>query len=644
LLTRETYWAIWQLIKDETTVDDLTTAVQAISLSEKTIAESYFSNVIDQFTFSSDDYTRLRNFMRDWYATHRTISTQAVSLSDPYGMPNSELDILFQSFGYDLSASLKNPIGNEPLLSKVNFFLDLVNLYHIKGTPQVLVDVLQYYGINQLDIYEFFLQLEDRADKTQGDLVFKGDIVAGTSNDKTKIYVDYELLTLGDPHWVYTSQQIKQLNQQLNLNLPSKTPYFGVKPIFTESQLYAGVAILVRIIQDQYETWDKTGVKPTQDGSSTLTGDQLSILTLYLSCIYLFNKIWSVGFFWDNFICYDGTSDPFLEVTTILDEFDYITRRPISRADQRQRIFEFYDAFTRVDSRNFLQSKNDAGAILGILNPTFKNTIDSLAQSDVVILQSLLLDVGRWIRANLSPVFMNISHIIFGIGNIFSDLKDVINFFKPYRARLIPLETLEFLNPLFESIVVEDRLGTITVEPQFHDFVTGDSAPCCTDETIDSTDSSTVCLDGTADLFYSRETYDCGSYYDIGAVTDIRKEVEIEYQDTIQDTLTCMPGIDTSTTIVIDSTTTAYVTPDDLVESGILESPISVDSTSIIDTTSLEPMYYQSGGFSNFDAGGTFDCTTNFDYVQITVEFVDSFLLTEDGGYLLQENGGRIIL
>jgi len=75
LLTRDTYWEIWQLIKDGTSVGDLTTAVEAIALAEKTVSENYFSNVVDQVSFSSADYVRLRSFLRDWYATHRTITT-----------------------------------------------------------------------------------------------------------------------------------------------------------------------------------------------------------------------------------------------------------------------------------------------------------------------------------------------------------------------------------------------------------------------------------------------------------------------------------------------------------------------------------------------------------------------------------------
>ncbi len=651
MLTKETFWELWQLIKDGTSTGDLTTAVEAIALSEKTVAENYFSNVVDQFTFSSTDYTRLRSFLRDWYASHRTISTQATSLSDPYGMPNDELDILFQSFGYDLSSGIKNPVGNEPLLEKVNFFLDLVNLYHIKGTPQALVDVLQYYGINQVDIYEFFIQLDDRSGMDSSELVFKGDIVAGTSNDKSKIYLPYELLTVADPHWLYTASQIKQLNQITKINLPSKTPYFGVKPIYDETQLYAGAAIISRIIQDQYEDWQSTGVTPTADAFATITGDQISFLALYLSCVYLFNQIWNVGFTGDNFLCYDGTSS---EAIDILNEFTFATRRPFTRANQRQRIFEYYDLFTRVDSRNFLQSRNDAGNILALLNPTYKSNLDARADPLVDILGVLLLDVGSWIRANVSPVFLNLSHMVFGINSLFSDLRKVIDFFKPYRARLIALETLEFNNPLFETIIVEDDLGTIDVEIQQHDFLTGDSTPCCTED-IDSTSPSTICLDSTTSLVYSRDTYDCGSYFDIGAVTDLPRELFIDYEETIQDTLTCIPGIDTSTPIVIDSTTSAFVTPNDLVkdatssitidfETNELANIAALDSTSPVFNASGSMDYWQSGGFSNFDAGGSFDCTTNFDFVEIRIEQFFGHLLQEGGDFLLQEGGDALLL
>jgi len=95
--------------------------------------------------------------MIDLYSTHRTISSVSLSSTDPYALTNSDLDELFRSMGYDLSASLRG-FDENPLEQKVQFFLDLVNLYKVKGTPQSLVDVLQYYGVTKVDIYEFFLK------------------------------------------------------------------------------------------------------------------------------------------------------------------------------------------------------------------------------------------------------------------------------------------------------------------------------------------------------------------------------------------------------------------------------------------------------------------------------------------------------
>ena len=157
--TIDDFWKILAEIQGEST--DLTEAVKAIAQNEKTTAERLFGTIIDQPAFNSQDYQRLRSFLRDLYAAHRSVTSFQANISDVYQMPNDQLDDLFQSFGYDLSSSLKNATNNEAPLNKVNFFLDLVNLYKIKGTPQAVVDVLQYYGIVDVDLYESTMDVMD---------------------------------------------------------------------------------------------------------------------------------------------------------------------------------------------------------------------------------------------------------------------------------------------------------------------------------------------------------------------------------------------------------------------------------------------------------------------------------------------------
>jgi len=665
------FWEILEEIQSGT--GDLTEAVKAIAKNEQASANRFIELVIDQISYNTPDWQRLRRFFRDWYASHRTLTTFQSNISDVYQMPNDQLDELFRSFGYNYSSSLRNPVTNEAPLNKVNFFLDLVNLYKRKGTPQGLVDVLQYYGITDVDIYELQLQFDDRVLKDSTDLIFKGRVAAGTTGDLTPIYLAFNFLTDRDPHWLQTESQIRQLYNLNKINFPSQSPYFAVKPLFDEEATDAATGILTRQIQNQYTTWDNAGqpdegtiaVLP-QNAVISILGETVSVLTLYLSTIYTFNKEFTVGAPASRFICYDGTNTV---AADIIDEFRTLTEQKLtSRAQQKANWIQYLDLFSRVISLNFLQSHEDGGDYLAILHPSVKTALDNLATDNISVLGSLLNDLGEWVRNNISYGFINMSYILFGLESLFGNLKDVIEFFKPYRARIVPLETIQFTNRLFNSIIVEDSFS-FDANIDVHDFITGDSIPCCTEQGIDST--TPVCLDATAtNYFYSRETYDCGSWHDIGAVTDLPQELFIEIQDSIYDSMRCPSFYGNDMTAISEV----------IVTSEIIETP--VDSTSlIIDSTAVPfSQYYQSGGFENFDGvlawdgtsyvqerqwdgtayvyvntgvplyiavedtQGRFDCTHGFDLVQIEVIYQLSYLLQENGDYLLQENGDRIII
>lgn len=613
-ITTELFWEILKVIQGDSS-DLVTDALEAIALSEKETSEQFFANVIDQSAYLSQDYARIRGFFVDMYAAHKTLTTFQAGISDPYEIPNDQLDDLFQSFGYPYSASLRDPISNEPLTDKVNFFLDLVNLYKIKGSPEAILNVLRYYGIKELDIFEFFLQFDDRQHHDPTDLQFKGDIVASTTNNQDDLYLPYDLLTLGDPHWLYKESQIRQLQQTNKINFPSKSPYYAIRPVFDEASVTGVQAIVERLVQDQYESWKATSTVPEQNAIATITGDTCSLLALYLSCLYIFNQEYIVGQHGSSFICYDGTST---DATIILNEYQTITGKPDDRADYREKLQEYYDTFSRVGPRHFLQNKDDAGLVLASLNPTLKANLDSLADNKLIILASLLRDLGEWIRANLHLGFSNMSFILVGLATLFDDLKGVIDFFKPYRARLVPLEMFQFNNRLLNTIILEDLPpgddNPFDVFVNIVDYLS-DCAPCCAED-----GTNVTCIDATSNLTYSRETYDCGSYHDIGSITDIKKNLFIEYYDDIHDVLNCIPSGDAT---------------------AIIDSEIIEGSASPLTSTMV---YTQSGGFAQFDKEGTFDCTHGFDVVQIEVESVSSYLLQENGDKILQEDGFGILL
>jgi hypothetical protein len=589
MFTIADFWKIFTAVSGGTT--DLTDVTKALAQSSQATANKYFTNVIDQIPFNTNDYIRLRSFLRDLYATHKTMTTLGTKITDPHSLSNEHLDELFRSFGYNYSPQLKG-IDNNPLDSKIRFFLDLVNLYKIKGTPQSVLEVLQYYGVTELDIFEFWLQVDEG-----GSLVFRGDPVIGTTVNASQINFPYEFLTDNDPHWFQTQSQILQLNQINKINLPSKSPYIGIQPI---TQPGAESAILCRTIIDQYESWLSSGILPSQDAEISLLGVNVSLLELYLGIVYTYNKEYVSGIdTTGNIICYDGTNtDP----TDILTEYNsLINSIPTSRENQRESLAEYYDLFTIAQSSYFLQTRNDAGTILNTVNPSLKTSIDGLSDSNVVVLNSLLKDLANWVRANIGFGFINLGFILSGMQALFDELKPVIDFFKPYRARLVVLEAIQFKHRLFSSIIIEDRLEPLSTTDEFYDYITGNSIPCA--------------LDSTTPLYYSRESYDCGSYFDIGAATDIRKVFDLHYREEIHDHLPC-PSSDTTGFVV---------------------------SETLIDTTA-EFQFYQTGGFRNFDEIGSFDCTYGFDAVFIDLLSAGNFLLQENGALLLQENGARIIL
>lgn len=614
------FWDLLSAASGET-VDNLTDAYDSIAKSARGSSEDLFTTVIDQPAFNTLDYDRLRKFMIDWYSAFKAMGTISTTVSDPNSLTNTDLDELFRSFGYNHSVVLKN-FDNNPLPGKVNLFLDLVNLYKRKGTPQSMVDVLQYYGVSTLDIYEFFLKFDD-----QNRLMFEGKAVAGTTVDPGVLNFLWPELVANDPHWLLTENQILTLNQQNIINLPSKTPYFGVLP--TADVDGVEVSILSRIVQDQYKTWASGGTLE-DNAEITIVGESHSLLELYLSAIYIFNDTYDVGVLGDRFKCYDGTSSSTIEIVS---QFNTVTSSPTNRADILVKLNQYYDLFTRLMPRNFLQNKTDAATILNTIDPALKTSLDNLGDTNNEILFSLLKDLGTWVRNNLGLGFINLSFIMFGLDAFFDDLKEVVNFFKPYRARLILLEALQVRNRLFNTIVVEDEVSH-HIEAEFHDFLTADSIPCCNEETIDTTDSTVVCLDSTSGLHYSRNTYDCGSYHDLGAVTDMPQELFVEARDEFHDSLRC-PQDSTGfvTNFWLDGNETDLPIPID--QDGVFQSRI---------TNNGQVTHYSTGSWENFDQGGRFDCTHGFDVIEITFEDVKQDLLQESGFPILLEGttGGRL--
>ena len=573
MFTYEDYLNIFAFLKNGTTtgVDPNT---QTLSLSEQAKTNNFFTETIDQISFASEDYKRLRAFLIDWYSSNKTLVTTQKNASDIYSLPDSHINELFYCFGFDIG----NAIKNIPSENKINFFYDLINLYKVKGTPYSLFKALNYFGIPSIELYEYWL-LKDNS----GNLVLRGEPVLSTPGVLSLGHNDIDFkVTLDDPHWFYTEAQINSLLATNDIRLPSKTPYYGIRPTYSNN-ITSTIIYISRKCQDDYSTWISTG-SLTRDIKCSL-GFMTSFLELYLGCIYTFRSYYNpTGYDIGNFLCYDGTSLP--SYTIVNNEYSSLTTRAISRNDFKTRLSLVRNLFTRPIYNNFLSYyPSGPGSLLEIMYPEFKTEIDFYltASKQEEVIRLLFSDLGLWLRQNLGTLSSSLPSYVLDFESYASNYIDkVSNFFKPYHARLLFTEKVYKIGTALEdSCVVEDGATTdnpipITIQVEFFDYDTADSDPG-------------FLYDSTALTWYTREHFDCGSYFDIGASID--EEISINISDSYNDYL----NIHTS-----DSTT-------------YIHYGYTLDSSSNV-------IYaYQDGGFTNYDEGGYYDSPFISDICQITV-------------------------
>jgi len=361
MFTLANFWQILNFL-DGTSTLSLDSNTRILAPSEQGVAKNLFENTIDQIVFASDDYKRLKDFLVNWYASHRTIITTQKQANDIFSLPEDQLDELLHSFGFTFATT---PLS---FLTKANFFLDLVNLYKVKGTPQTLIDVLQYYGLSDIDLAEYWLEKN-----SGGDLIFRSEryLPPGVL-DIAFANIDFDIMTRDDPHWRLGESQILRLVDINKIALPSKSPYFSIRPRYNLTLLKTILSIVQRHVQDDYDTYSSGGTL-SRDIKLTEVNIYASFLELYLSCDYVFNEIYDhTDSTDDRFYCYDGTS--IISTAVIVNQWENRTKRltspltqNVSRETWNEKMDAFYDLFTRQMVNNFFDI-NDPGDLLRVMN------------------------------------------------------------------------------------------------------------------------------------------------------------------------------------------------------------------------------------------------------------------------------------
>jgi hypothetical protein len=605
VFTIDDYWNIFKKLKGEDI--ELDPNIESLIKSEKELVSSFFSSTVDQIAFNTESYQKLKTFLVDWYTAHRTLITIEKNVNDIYFLPENNLNELIRSFGFDFDLSVLNRT------TKINMLLDLCNLYKSKGTPQSLYKILNYYGYSGIDIVEYWLKFDN-----YGDLILQPTIVYPLPpNQKGKRLepLNYKtFLELNDPHWMYSRIEILRKHQTSAIKLPSLTPYFGLYYNVYLNKLSMAIAIINRYCQNNFMTWYNTGVKPTKDIRISSTWKYVSLLELYLGCIFTFINVFkdqSFGMPYNleensnqaiyadtpsdvlvytergdsnydyNILFYTGDQT---NVNNILLETDPIYKRSFTRLEKKTKYNLFMNKLVYDQNLKFFQSTNEIEEYLTALNPVFKQTIDDIlgTEGETKFLIGLLKDLSNWIKTNIGYDYASIDELVTSLLQDV-EMKKIINFFKPYRARIIELK--QFFPFDMEEVIPEDYCKEPDVMEMFFDWDTASGKPCCQEEEL-------LCgEDSTGTNFYSRETYDCGNLYDRGAGDDIEILIPIIIEE-IPDVLFCM-GSD---------------------EECRFDGGYSLDSTGDINIA------FQSNGFSDYDCEGFYDCPTGYDLFYVFVQ------------------------
>jgi len=633
LFTVSDFISLLRYLKGEPENVDL--LLQELLVSEKASTLALFDAIVDQYAFASDDYKRLRKFLIDWYSALKTLVSVSRNVTDVFTLPETHIEELLRSMG------LPFPTYRISSFNKILLLLDLVRLYKTKGTPTSLSSSLRYLGIvNNPDIVEYFLT---RIQTQSGpDFVFRPSIVQtskyittpliqlpsrSSGLDPIKISIEsytaplvdllYEDVKRLDPHWMLEKDTLSFLAK--GRSLPMKTPHFAIREnIPLSDQLAIISAVTRRRVRDEYETFLQTQELNRVIRFSLYPKTKLSLLEIYVACCYCLNRYYGqrTSGFADSFLIYDGTSS---DLATIINEFTNLYfQRLVTRDEQKEFRNQFLDLFTRPISSDFLTPLfSSPEQVLKQINLDLFNYIDSWFASsngDSITTEVLFL-LTSYIDLYILPEGYPRIATTIGPRNIVNRyILDVVNFFKPHRARFLGLiHTLYINSPLMDGVVSEDKLQ-INYEKDLLDFHTMDSEPCCGNEYV-------ICHDSTVtDLYHSRDHYDCGSYHDVGVSDDKSpEEVVINYYRTLPEVVRSFPvfqGIwqndpQVSCSHYIDSTTyNWYMT--------------------ILDGTSVPIYTICTGSMPEFDCEGCFDIPTSQDYTYIKA-FVVADLALQSG-------------
>ena len=478
------------LQNEERATSDLPYEIQQLAQSIKKKTQQYFQSAIDIPAFNSDDYNRLRRMIIDWYSSLKTFQDLSKGSSDAFSLPEDLLDLSCRGFGFDYSAGIRKRID------KALFLYDLCNLYKLKGTPQSIKSALEYFGLKDITMFEWWLKYS----KEKNDLFLESKYI--DLGDINPLYVpNYStsyLNTNFDPHWWYTKDQIIQkLDSNKHITLPSITPYFSLSAGIEITTLTALISLVGRIIADQYLEFisdkDKDGnIKNMNEiPSYNLTifielygSNNVSLLELMLAINYLMyllsgsrQNIINPDLSAIQYNESDSDSDGIFDEDDseiVIDEFGQCLTYPrntpqeyneATRQTLQDKLSDFNSSFSRKSGDSFIL---DSTALVNVFtlvssgNPkggNLKNWIDENWTFNnnkiVTCLSNFLHELDVYCITNYHVITSSFEQMVLGGVNV--SMMNIIKFFKPKKARLLNLALVYVLSdPLINTLWLDE--------------------------------------------------------------------------------------------------------------------------------------------------------------------------------------------
>lgn len=506
MITQEDFFQILDFLRDNEDVGELSPEIRQLALNSKIQAETFFSKVLDCAAYNSDDYNRLRGLIIDWYASLKTFQDLGKGTTDAFSLPGTLLNYSLQNFG------MKYGSGIQDITDKALFLYNLCELYKIKGTPQSLKSAIEFFGLYDIQIYEWWLYHDEVLDKLfiKSSYVDLGGIVPETVPVRV---VPYEYVLL-DGHWWYQEQNVIDIHKggSTPLRLPSITPFFSVTATAKLSTLFSTYSIISREISDQwYYFLDEGTIEPERSIYFDYFGGSISVLELILSISHIYNN-WTSRTQGSDDLYYVHYSGDETEYDIIIDEYNELIKRPSSRDDQSYKLSQYYQKFTALQADSFIKGIEDVENKLQQINPDLKTWLDeriSLSDHEETLDQALQeLDGFLKLEIGLQAV----SFLNWSLGRERDDIEKVINVFKPEKARLFEFNLLYAIdNPLEFSINLDSDLLWAIANYNIDNQVR---------QSLNSSLFTRIYHYMAPHMVPTlRSTYDCGLYYDIYAIT-----------------------------------------------------------------------------------------------------------------------------